>query len=750
VVVRCGNVSRGGDWLLLSVVGYRRYAIQGLSVQIDLVMKRFFTALAVSWSIVVAASIRVASADTIRLPVRSQGGFLCAQIKGAWIPGVLHGRHFKPYSVEILRLRKLLQRRVQLERVHHLRPIISRRLTRQISALRHSARNGAIACRKEPSPTITMTTVPVPTGTLPIPSITASPTPNRVPAVTPTATTTKTASPTVHNTALPTATGTAIIPSVTPSIATTATLAPSSTPTPKATATNTATSTATNTAASTATSTATATASPTVTATATRTPTLTPSFTPTRTATATATATRTPTATSTVNGTVDPGASLLMRKLPVVNDFTRTGNRCDGGQNGVWSFGSLLTAMAGNQNASDFVEGWLKSFATNQNIAGDVVPARPGVTSMILDAWPRVNGKLDLSQSPFRLQAILYRPDLRNRSKGSAGEGRFVFNALSPSCAPTDFMVILEYKLRATNCADTVEWANRFQLLKTVVGTAAFNGKLADLTTLFSKAGAIPSAVNGSGISQVRTIEKVLGTDGNFELREFRLDGSGQLKPFTVAITPKNSVNGTAELASFINLNESAILAGEFGIGSLIGGRATVLGPWNAPGITNPEARHSFGASTCNGCHSSETGTDNIHVKPRQGSGISPLSDFLTGASMPKVDPVNPALSHSFSDVLRRAQDLAILLKTDCSLDPTSFGPPPLKSVRSLRLASRSANHGPYCRRDQNNNPVGRYAIGRGERSPFGDLTKRKHRRRTHRAAQRYSGACVPEYHLEH
>jgi hypothetical protein len=311
-------------------------------------------------------------------------------------------------------------------------------------------------------------------------------------------------------------------------------------------------------------------------------------------------------------------------------------------------------------------------------------------------------------------------------------------------------MVILEYKLLATNCADTVEWAHRFQLLKSVLGTSSFNVQLADLTNLFAKAGAIPSAINGSGIGQVRTIDKVLGTDGNFELREFRLDGTGRLRPFTVALTPKNSVNGTADLATFINNNESAILAGEFGIGSLIGGRASVLAPWNAPGINNPEARHSFAASTCNGCHSSETGTVNIHVKPRGPTDISAISDFLTGSNMPKLDPVTVGLSHSFSDLERRAQDMAILLNTDCSINPNDFGPPVLRSARSLslRVPGKALKSGPYCSARQVNNPAGGYRHRKGDRSPFGLTNKARIRRWMRRRGRSvpYTGDCVPVY----
>lgn len=63
---------------------------------------------------------------------------------------------------------------------------------------------------------------------------------------------------------------------------------------------------------------------------------------------------------------------------------------------------------------------------------------------------------------------------------------------------------------------------------------------------------------------------------------------------------------------------------------------------WNSDGILNLEARHAFSLATCNGSHTSETETEFVHIATREPA-ASQLSDVLTGANMPKTDPVSDA-----------------------------------------------------------------------------------------------------------
>lgn len=136
---------------------------------------------------------------------------------------------------------------------------------------------------------------------------------------------------------------------------------------------------------------------------------------------------------------VDTERELLIRDLSVVEDPVRTG------PGGVFTLGRLLEDMAPSPAAAPaMAEQFVRSFGQAQVINGLTVGARP-VAPIMLDAWPRdPNGQLSLQRAPFRLLAIVNRIDLRDLSRGQAGEGRFVFGlvpartgALSASCGPT-------------------------------------------------------------------------------------------------------------------------------------------------------------------------------------------------------------------------------------------------------------------------------------------------------------------------
>jgi hypothetical protein len=76
--------------------------------------------------------------------------------------------------------------------------------------------------------------------------------------------------------------------------------------------------------------------------------------------------------------------------------------------------------------------------------------------------------------------------------------------------------------------------------------------------------------------------------------------------------------------------------------------------------------RHKFSLNTCNGCHAGETGTPFTHVFPRAAGVEAKLSDFLTGANMPKLDPADHATPHFFADLKRREDDLLSLVSEPC------------------------------------------------------------------------------------
>jgi hypothetical protein len=389
---------------------------------------------------------------------------------------------------------------------------------------------------------------------------------------------------------------------------------------------------------------------------------------------------------------------LMIRDLGVVQDPTRTYNPCTdtGNSSGVWTFNHLITEMA-NQSASgidpaDFAENWLKNWTVNQTINGHVVPARANMTTLILNNWPRIGGKLDLTKSPLRLLSIGPRVDLRTTTTGGggysgstsgnfldAGEARFVFgfvaNANSVNCAPRPFSVIFEFRVHKCNCEGVRDWAKQWvDLFSFVPGSATYNTKLENITEQFVKANSNPTRPNGSAIGQVRGNEIALAAP--WELREFQLSQfpfSPTLAEKTVNDTAIDSFNNTATFKSWIlglSVTAPARVPLIFLGVNFEGSNPQMPTPgffWTAPGLLPAANNQRFTASinSCNGCHARETNTPFVHVDPSTPLNTpATLSGFLTGITVN--DPVfgNP---RDFDDLARREIDIQQVAALTCA-----------------------------------------------------------------------------------
>lgn len=402
---------------------------------------------------------------------------------------------------------------------------------------------------------------------------------------------------------------------------------------------------------------------------------------------------------------VDPSRELLITSTRVVNDPTRTFDICGnvGNPNGAWTFKTLMSNMANQPltgvDPAVFVERWLSTWQVNHNINGFAVPARANIGPLVLNSWPRINGRLDLDRSPFRLLAIVNRVDLRGNSvygASSAGEGRFVFGVVNRNanggCSTTEFTVILEYGVPIRGCSAVRDYGQQWADLGTLVlGSAPYNAALQAITDQFTNANAAPSKPNGSAINQVRTNEIALSRP--WELREFVLQqGSPLLRIVSTQQTPHNTLNNGGLLANYINANAAAIVADAhvvpnqwlfqpFLTGSNFNFSTANGAVWNAPGVGN-QPRHKFSLGTCNACHGGET-RDNtlgstdlhfVHIDVRLPAAPSALSKFLIGngslafpTNYNKLDPINAAPMRQFGDLLRRQQDLSNLINTSCT-----------------------------------------------------------------------------------
>jgi hypothetical protein len=366
---------------------------------------------------------------------------------------------------------------------------------------------------------------------------------------------------------------------------------------------------------------------------------------------------------------VNADAELMIRNLLVVEDPVRTNwsGSLTNGSDGAWAFGRLMTAMAGQNDPEVFVRNWLAQWDSPQTVNGLPVAPRP-MNALVTQPWLNASGgtRLDLRRAPFRLLAIVNRMDLRDLTRGSAGEGRFVFGVLDAGGNPLQFTVILEFNLPATTQADVDRWAADWHALGAQpIGSPGYNQALETITSRFAGASVSPTRPNGSAINHVRSNEIALAAP--WELREFRLNAAGQLIQAPVAQTTALQLNDSPALAQFINANTAALLTDTHvvpesfnGAPFLAGSALTNFGhTWRAPGITNNEARFHFSVNTCNGCHAGETNTAFLHVSPRNVGQVAVLSGYLTGTTVP--DPVT-GQPRTFNDLATRTESLLAVL----------------------------------------------------------------------------------------
>jgi len=367
--------------------------------------------------------------------------------------------------------------------------------------------------------------------------------------------------------------------------------------------------------------------------------------------------------------TIDPSKELVINDLSVVEDPTRTvWQQTDDGGRAAWTFGHLVRNMAGEHDPSDFVLQWLKTWEAPQVVNGRSVAARPSIRSLVIDPWRQASGcdpgdspcYLDFSRAPFRLLAIVNRPDLRTFTPdagGDAGQGRFVFGVLNPASAKLQFTAIFEYSLIAQSTDDVTGWAQRWHNLGRHPFGDTYNQVLQNITEDFAGRNVAPDRPNGSALLQLRTNEVVLSpsTPLLWELREFNISAStGLLGLVTVKQTPDISLNNTQTLADYINGHADEIMNNRAVVPTpLLGGSAPNPGMpapspsdfvWRAPGVAE-SLRHQFAINTCNGCHLSETSTRFTHVKPRNAGVQAALSDFLRLTAIPaRVDDMSGLL----------------------------------------------------------------------------------------------------------
>jgi hypothetical protein len=403
-----------------------------------------------------------------------------------------------------------------------------------------------------------------------------------------------------------------------------------------------------------------------------------------------------------------PANSLLINNLNVVTptgDPTRTWDPCTntGTQLGAFTFGRLMTEMANQPltgiTPAAFTMQWLQKWQVNQTVNTFNVPARPNITTSIINPWLAASGgvSLNLGIAPFRLLAIVNRLDLRTGggsyagSTGDAGELRFVFGAVVPgtTCQLLPFTVIFEYGVPIRGCVNVRSWAQQWVSLSSlVVGSAAYNAALQAITDQVVLRNKAPAKPNGSALNQLRTNEIAIGSP--WELRQFNLVSPIDfLRETPVFRTPAVRFNaqdptwsGSTLLDNFILANLVPINNGtytiplSFSATPFQGGASPVTANnlnyfWKAStlGAAFNNERFTISFNTCNACHAGETKTVFTHISPTSPIGSpAALSGFLTGINV--VDPAFGAPIRNFNDLARRQADLVSVANSACLAFP--------------------------------------------------------------------------------
>jgi hypothetical protein len=196
------------------------------------------------------------------------------------------------------------------------------------------------------------------------------------------------------------------------------------------------------------------------------------------------------------------------------------------------------------------------------------------------------------------------------------------------------------------------EWAETWHALGAYPAfDEQYKTALTQVTEAFVGPNVSPERVNGSALAQARTNESVF--NWIWQLRQFEIDSTGQLRLAPVSNTPGEPLNSGAALRDFVLANRDKIMDDKHTLprSMLAGSADQLLYRWTIPGVDEP-TRIAFSRGTCNGCHSG----DNVpvdtafHVSPFR-TGIAKLSPFVNDPANPSKDDLGKREAH-MRDVL--------------------------------------------------------------------------------------------------
>lgn len=350
--------------------------------------------------------------------------------------------------------------------------------------------------------------------------------------------------------------------------------------------------------------------------------------------------------------------SLVIRANYVVEGWTGAVP----GRAGPFTLEHLLAGLSSNGDPKPALLEWLNSWVSVQG--GRTLP----IGRKLIDRWKVLDEashlddatwKPNFANAPFRLLAIVYRPDLWKRDKSgrmiSGGEGRFVFCVVEESTGSPHTTINFEYFLPAQTTAQAKAWARDWHDLRRH-GTfnASFCDALSRITNRFTRYGAMSGRPKRSALAQIRTNERNISESlvhgaAVWNLREFSLHPTtGMIVATTTKQTPAMEFAQSRTLVDYINRDQADILGDRHHVPELFRhrpflGQQADMAHSNLPvwltragsrqNLNSVDALNRFALNTCNGCHGIETRTENYHITPRKKGAVSELSAFLTSGN---------------------------------------------------------------------------------------------------------------------
>ncbi len=361
--------------------------------------------------------------------------------------------------------------------------------------------------------------------------------------------------------------------------------------------------------------------------------------------------------------TVNASRSLVITNAAVL------GAQAENAPGGSWHFSTVIDRLF-SDSANAFVRG---------NAFEDAFASRS-----VRNAWPLLpDGKLDVAHAPFRLVAVVLRPE----GNGYLGELRLVYEAYAGGALGE--LVSLEYAMEssrpapgepantprpttdAERSARRKAWIDAWRALeKTPFGTPAYVAALSSLTD------AVTRKTESFGRMEVPALRRVgIATRGE-RATQWTMTAlerrNGGLEPAPLTNTPPadwndpgftwkattsgwggSSCGGWAggecsvrdPLVRIVERDESKLYDGTFVLPAELRAKEIPLTPESAWGteLRAPDgwtedrwsrARSLFSRATCDGCHGPDTGTNLHHVIP-QPSGDAQLSAFVRDHELP-------------------------------------------------------------------------------------------------------------------